>query len=65
MKLNELMPVMEACFENRISLELRGAPGIGKTAIVHQFVAHMQEKLGKPVGLLCEHLSTVESVDLD
>ena len=64
MKLKDIPAVLEICFENKIAVELKGPPGVGKTDVVRQFVAAKNESLGQPVGLVTEHLSTVESVDL-
>ena len=64
MKLKDVPTVLQVCFMNQIACELKGPPGIGKTAVIRQFRDTLEKQLSEPVGLLTEHLSTVESVDL-
>ena len=64
MNLNDAKTVLKMGFNNKICVELKGPPGVGKTALIHQFREELEQELGEPVGLLIEHLSTVEAVDL-
>lgn len=64
MKLNELNIALEASWRAKQSVELIGAPGIGKTHSVFAWGEYMSRRLGEPFGICDEHLSTMESIDL-
>ena len=64
MKLKDAFPILEAAFWAQQAIELKSAPGIGKSSIIRQFRDYMQNKLGQPVGLIEQFLSTMDSMDV-
>lgn len=64
MRLNQLNNALYAAFMSKLAVELQGPPGCGKSQAMEQFAEWLSKKLGSPVGLITEHLSRMESIDL-
>jgi hypothetical protein len=50
-----LPTIMEHCWKEKVSLELRSAPGVGKTSSCYQFADYMTSKLGERFGVVVRH----------
>jgi hypothetical protein len=64
MRISQVLPIFQAAFRARKALHLIGAPGVGKSSIVEQFVAWMAKQTKQPVGLSINHLSTLDAPDV-
>lgn len=64
MHFNQLNEALYAAYLSKLSVELVGPPGCGKSQSMVQFAQWLGETIGKPVGIITEHLSRLESIDL-
>ena len=61
---NTLIPLLTAAFVQKITTELVGPPGVGKTTFMHRFAQSLSDRLGKPIGLCTRHPSTEDPADV-
>lgn len=64
MHFDQLNEALYAAFQSKLSVELLGPPGCGKSQSMVQFADWLTNKIGEPVGLITEHLSRLEAIDL-
>lgn len=62
--IDRLSNVITAAFINKVTLEFRSEPGIGKSSVITQTAADMAKKLKQPFGLAVRHLSTMDPTEV-
>lgn len=55
--------ILEHAHRNKIAVELRSAPGVGKTSITTQFGKIMAEKTGKPFAVCVRHAIVEDPIE--
>jgi hypothetical protein len=55
--------ILEAAHKNKIAVELRSAPGVGKTMVTTQFAAMMEAKTGEPFGCCVRHAIVEDPIE--
>jgi len=64
MRMNQLPMLLTAAWQDQIAVDIYGPPGVGKSEGVIQWAQQMARMTGKPFGVITEHLSTMESIDV-
>lgn len=64
MRIDQTGQFLKTMFRTKLSVELKSAPGIGKSSLVEQICAELSITYDEPVGLMTFMLSTIDSIDV-
>jgi len=64
MMIRHIPRLIRACYRTLTTVELRSPPGMGKTTLIQQMAKQLAKLYEEPFGLITEHLSTMEGIDL-
>jgi len=64
MRLLDVAPTLENLFFTGNAVELRSGPGLGKSSVVVQVRDKLEKRIGEPVGLITQMLSTFDAPDV-